>query len=107
MFLTECTSLAHYHSYLEVAFGVNGIVAGWWYRIEPLLLKSKDEIQKSMEKDRRYMNDALTDELEEVATTIRRRLDDDTKVTRAWNHAVENAKNKLEKKLADTLKKGG
>lgn len=64
--LTHSFQFGHYHSYLEVAFGVNGIVAGWWGRIEPLILKSKDEIQRGMEAEMSFMNDALTEDLEKT-----------------------------------------
>lgn len=84
--LTHSVQFSHFHSYLEVAFGVNGIVAGWWDRIEPLVLKSKDEIQEGMEAEMSFMNDALTEELEKTKVTIVGNLNDgshDTKI-RKW-----------------------
>lgn len=70
--LTYSNQFGHYHSYLEVAFGVNGIVAGWWDRIEPLILESKDDIRRSMEVEMRFLNNALTEELEKAKSLSKR-----------------------------------
>lgn len=65
-----------YHSYLEVTFAINGIVAGWWDRIGDLLIESKEEIRTRILKELWSMNDALTEELEHTRNEILSDLDD-------------------------------